>query len=107
MQSNRNNRGGGGGGANGGLKRALADQEKRIKEGCQAENPSMYADAKTAEEVDVYLEGTACLLDDLRKLTSIKVNNNFAVVKAVNNPSALDRVDIIDLKLNVHGPVED
>ena len=107
MQSNRNNQGGGRGGANAGLKRALADQEKRIKEGCQAENPSMYADAETAEDVDVYLEGTACLLDDLRKLTSIKVGNNFAVVKAVNNPSALARVDIIDLKLNVHGPVED
>ena len=107
MQSNRNNQGGGRGGANAGLKRALADQEKRIKEGCQAENPSMYADAETAEDVDVYLEGTACLLDDLRKLTSIKVNNNFAIVKAVNNPSALATVDIIDLKLNVQGPVED
>ena len=67
----------------------------------------MYADAETAADVDVYLEGTACLLDDLRKLTSIKVNNDFAVVKAQNNPSALDNVDIIDLKLQVQGPAED
>ena len=41
----------------------------------------MYANAKSAKEVEVYLEGTASLLDDLRKLTSLKVNNN-AIVKA-------------------------
>ena len=66
----------------------------------------MYANAKSAKDVEVYLEGTASLLDDLRKLTSLKVNNN-AIVKAQNNPSALDNVSMIDLKLNVQGPVED
>ena len=52
------------------------------------------------------MEGTACLLDDLRKLTSLKVNN-VGIVKAVNNPSCLANVSMIDLKLNVQGPVED
>ena len=60
----------------------------------------MYRDAKTVEEVDVYLEGTASLLDDLRKLTSLKVNN-VAIVKAGSHPSAIANVTLIDLKLNV------
>ena len=51
----------------------------------------MYKDAKNAEQVDVYLNGTACLFDDLRKLTSLKVNN-VAIVKSVNNPSTLPDV---------------
>ena len=66
----------------------------------------MFKSAKTNEDVEVYLEGTACLLDDLRKLTSLKVNN-VGIVKAVNNPSCLSDVSMIDLKLNVQGPVED
>ena len=66
----------------------------------------MYRDATTDKEVDVYLEGTASLLDDLRKLTSLKVNN-VAIVKAVANASAIPDVNLIDLKLNVQGPIED
>ena len=66
----------------------------------------MYRDAESADEVAVYLEGTASLLDDLRKLTSLKVNN-VAIVKANNNPSCLGNVQMIDLKLNVFGPIED
>ena len=46
-----------------------------IKKGVQSDNPKMYSNAKTEDDVDVYLEGTACLLDDLRKLTSLKVNS--------------------------------
>ena len=84
----------------------LSDQEKRIKDGVQKENPTMYEDASSAEQVDVYLQGTACLLDDLRKLASLKVNN-VAIVKAVTNPSCMQNVTLIDLKLNVNGPIED
>ena len=66
----------------------------------------MYKSSMTEKDVDVYLEGTVSLLDDLRKLISLKING-VSVVKSVCNPSALKDVNLIDLKLNVHGPIED
>ena len=66
----------------------------------------MYQNAKSASDVDVYLEGTVSMLDNLRGLTTLKVNNN-QIVKAVDKPSAIEGVDMIDLKLNVQGPIED
>ena len=66
----------------------------------------MYRDARKAEDVDVYLEGTASMLSDLRGLVSLKVNG-YPIVKSVANKSALSGVNMIDLKLNVHGPIED
>ena len=59
-----------------------------------------------ADQVDVYLKGTVSLLGDLRALTTLKVQDT-AIVKSVVNPSALNDVHLIDLKLNVVGPVED
>lgn len=59
-----------------------------------------------ASAVDVYLKGTVSLLGDLRALTTLKVNET-SIVKAVVNPSALPSIHMIDLKLNVVGPVED
>ena len=66
----------------------------------------MYQNSKTGEDVDVYLSGTVSLLDDLRKLITLKVNGN-NIVKSACHPSALNDVNMIDLKLNVMGPPED
>ena len=66
----------------------------------------MYNSAQTAKDVDVYLQGTVSLLNDLKKLITLKINGQ-NVIKAVTNPSALDRVNLVDLKLNVQGPIED
>ena len=66
----------------------------------------MFRDAKKAEDVDVYLDGTVSLLDNLRGLTTLKVEEN-AIVKSVTNESALPNITMIDLKLNVVGPIED
>ena len=66
----------------------------------------MFRDAKKAADVDVYLNGTVDLLGDLRALTTLKIEEN-AVVKCVANESAIPNHHMIDLKLNVQGPVED
>ena len=66
----------------------------------------MYNSAQTAKDVDVYLQGTVSLLNDLKKLITLKINGQ-NVIKAVTNPSALDKVNLVDLKLNVQGPLED
>ena len=60
----------------------------------------MFREAQSAEEVDVYLDGTVSLLGDLRGLTTLKVENT-AIVKAVTNRSAINDIHLIDLKLNV------
>ena len=60
----------------------------------------MYKSSKTGEDVDVYLSGTVSLLDDLRKLITYKIDGN-NIVKSVCNPSALNDVNMIDLRLNV------
>ena len=46
------------------------------------------------------------LLGDLRGLTTLKVDDT-AIVKAVSNASAMPNIHLIDLKLNVVGPIED
>ena len=66
----------------------------------------MFRDARSAEDCDDYLSGTVSLLNDLRGLTTLKVED-FAIVKAVANESALEGITMIDLKLNVVGPTED
>lgn len=66
----------------------------------------MYNSAQTAKDVDVYLQGTVSLLNDLKKLITLKINGQ-NVIKAVTNPSAIDKVNLVDLKLNVQGPLED
>ena len=66
----------------------------------------MFRDAQSAENIDVYLDGTVSLLGDLRALITTKVEN-VAIVKAVSNESALQDIHLVDLKLNVVGPVED
>ena len=66
----------------------------------------MFKNAKKASDVEVYLNGTVSLLNDLRALTTLKVEEN-AIVKAVTNESAIPDVSMIDLKLNVVGPIED
>ena len=66
----------------------------------------MFRDAGKADDVEVYLKGTVSLLGDLRGLTTLKVEEN-AIVKAVTNESALPNITMIDLKLNVVGPIED
>ena len=60
----------------------------------------MFKTAQTAENVDIYLNGTVNLLGDLRGLTTLKVEDN-AIVKGVMNESALPNIAMIDLKLNV------
>ena len=66
----------------------------------------MFSEATSAEQVDVYLDGTVSLLENLRGLTTLKVDNN-SIVKSVANQSALRDIHLIDLKLNVQGPIED
>lgn len=66
----------------------------------------MFENARSAEQVDVYMSGTVSLLSDLRALTTLKVEDT-AIVKAVVNESALSDITMIDLKLNVVGPIED
>ena len=56
--------------------------------------------------MDVYLDGTVSLLGDLRGLTTLKVDES-PIVKAVTSPSAIGNIHLIDLKLNVQGPIED
>ena len=63
-------------------------------------NANMFKEAKSGDDVDVYLEGTASMLGDLRGLVSLKVNEH-PIVKSVANQSCLNGVHMIDLKLNV------
>jgi len=65
-----------------------------------------FSEGYSTADVDVYLNGTVSLLGDLRALTTLKVEGH-AIVKSVTNASALPAVHMIDLKLNVHGPLED
>lgn len=92
--------GGGGGGRMAGLKNMMHLQEDRLRAGAYQQNLNMFQDARNAEAVDVYIDGTVSLLGDLRALTTLKVEDT-AIVKGVNNESALADVSMIDLKLNV------
>lgn len=84
----------------------LRAQENKLRDGVYTENQDMYGTARSASQVDVYLDGTVNLLDDLRALTTLKVDNA-SIVKAVTNSSAMRDITLIDLKLNVQGPAED
>lgn len=66
----------------------------------------MFKSATAAANVDVYLNGTVNLLQNLRGLPTHKVRDT-AIIKSVVNPSALPDTHMIDLKLNVQGPGED
>lgn len=66
----------------------------------------MFKSATKKEDVQVYLDSTENLLGDLRALPTLKVNG-CSIVKHVTNPSAVPGVTMVDLKLNVVGPVED
>lgn len=99
MSSNRGGRRGGRGGPSG-LKSFINGQKAKLEKDVAAKNVDMFSTATRAPDVDVYLEGTANLLDDLRALVSLKVND-FNIVKGVNNASAISDVNMIDLKLNV------
>ena len=89
-----------------GLKNMMHLQEDKLRAGVYQQNLNMFKDAKNAAAVDVYLDGTVNLLGDLRALTTLKVEDT-AIVKGVNNESALADISMIDLKLNVVGPIED
>ena len=84
----------------------VANQTNNLRNGVYATNLNMFRDAQSAENVDVYLNGTVSLLSDLRALITTKVEG-VAIVKAVSNESALRDIHLVDLKLNVVGPVED
>ena len=60
----------------------------------------MFKSATAAANVDVYLNGTVNLLQNLRGLPTHKVRDT-AIIKSVVNPSALPDTHMIDLKLNV------
>ena len=102
---------GGGAGAGGfrgnkGIKDLIRNQTDNLRDGMYTTNKEMFKNAQTATEVEEYLKGTVNLLGDLRALTTLKVENN-AIVKAVCNESAIRDIHLVDLKLNVQGPVED
>ena len=84
----------------------IANQTNNLKGGVYATNLNMFRDAQSAENVDVYLDGTVSLLGDLRALITTKVEG-VAIIKAVSNESALRDIHLVDLKLNVVGPAED
>ena len=103
--------GGGGGGHGGGgrsrnIKDMINNQTNNLRGGVYATNLNMFRDAQSAENVDVYLDGTVSLLGDLRALITTKVEG-VAIIKAVSNESALRDIHLVDLKLNVAGPAED
>ena len=75
-------------------------QEEKLRAGVYNQNINMFREARNADNVDVYLNGTVNLLGDLRALTTLKVEDN-AIVKAVSNESAMRDIAMIDLKLNV------
>ena len=87
----------------------INDQKSKITDTIAVDNCTMYEDAikaKDPSKVDVYLEGTVSMLENLRGLVSLKVNNH-AIVKANTNFSCLKDVSMIDLKLDTYGPLED
>mmetsp|Transcript_15980 Transcript_15980/g.20209 ORF Transcript_15980/g.20209 Transcript_15980/m.20209 type:complete len:113 (-) Transcript_15980:3165-3503(-) len=110
----KNNRGGGGhgrgghggGGRQAGFKNMVRVQQEKLTANVYHKNITMFKDSRAPDAVDVYLNGTVNLLGDLRALTTLKVEET-AVVKAVNNESALSDISMIDLRLNVVGPAED
>ena len=84
----------------------MHSQKANLENGVYSQNLNMFKVAKKAQDVEVYLDGTVSLLGDLRGLTTLKVENS-AIVKSVVNSSAMQDIHLIDLKLNVQGPVED
>ena len=111
-QNNGGDRGGqpAGGGfvarGNAGIKTMIRTQQENLKNGMYTTNLNMFKEATNAEQVHDYLKGTVNLLGDLRALTTHKVDNT-AIVKAVANESANHSIHLVDLKLNVQGPIED
>ena len=67
----------------------------------------MFRNAKKPEDVLVYLENQPNLSSDPRALASVKVNG-VNLVKSVQTQSVpIKNLSIIDMKLNVNGPIED
>lgn len=67
----------------------------------------MFAEAKSSEDVKVYIEGQQSYVDKLDELVNLKIDD-CSIVKSVENASqAINGLTICDLKLNVYGPGED
>jgi hypothetical protein len=83
-------------------------ESEQIKEKKMLQYHEMYQHAKTGEEISVYLENQPSYLGDLMSLVNLKIKD-VKVVKNVTTDSKDNPLGItmIDLKLNVFGPVED
>lgn len=64
-------------------------------------------DTKNASDVTEYLSGQARVYENLKELTDYKIQNVPIVKKVVTKSPALQHIELIDLKLNVFGPIED
>ena len=94
-------------GAQGKIRDLVRDEKKRLHSEVRWNNNHVFKDAKTPDEVPVYLDEVTDFTHDLPGLTKLAIKGVSIVKSNINQSEAMPHVTLIDLKLNVFGPVED
>ena len=85
----------------------MKDKKFSIHKCERVNNKDMFKSAKTYNDVKVYLDDQPAFFHDLQQLIQLKIDG-IPIVKANTNLSAaMPNVTLVDLKLNVFGPIED
>lgn len=95
------------GGEQGKIRDLVRNELKRMHGEVRWNNSKMFSTAKAADQVNVYIDGQEQVFRDLRQLVDFRINNVQIVKSVVTKSPALPHIEMIDLKLNVFGPVED
>lgn len=67
----------------------------------------MFKNATKPEEIDVYIDRLASLITNYEDLLTYKIGKCNVIRKNVNQSGADSSIEMIDLKLDVNGPIED
>lgn len=67
----------------------------------------MFSYAKKTEDVNVYIEGQPSLWNNLEELIIFKINGVSVLKANMQKSAAIPDVSMIDLKINIFGPIED
>jgi hypothetical protein len=89
------------------IRDVVRDEFKRIHSEVRWNNNRAFHTATKPEDVQVYLDNQEPVFKDLAKLCALEVNGTNMVKLVKTKSEALPHIELVDLKLNVYGPIED
>jgi hypothetical protein len=89
------------------IREVVKAEMKRIHGEVRWNNTKVFGGTKNPSEVPVYMEGQEQAFRDLTKLITLSVNGANMVRQVQTTSPALPHIQMIDLKLNCFGPIED